>query len=84
MSITHTRHETARYRLVSTGYGFELVRIADNASAFFQGEDATLWESNIAALEKIEAKNGWAPGNTFDATFDHLCSGYDEILTGEA
>lgn len=81
MSITHTRHETASYRLVSTGYGFELVRLSDNASAFFQGDDANLWESNMAAIEGVQT---WNAGNALDGSFDFLCSGYDEVLKVEA
>ncbi len=79
--IQHTRHETARYKLVSTGYGFELIRSADAATAFFQGDDADLWERNMTALEAIK---DWRAGNSLDASFDFLCSGYDEILRGDA
>jgi hypothetical protein len=71
--------ETANYRLETQGSGlfFTLTRKADNASAFFQDDDAALWARNMDALERIPF---WAPGNSFDRSFDVLCSGYDEIL----
>ncbi len=81
VAMTHyIRHETASYRLTHLSYGFELVRKSDARSAFFQGDDAKLWDDNMLAIEKLEAENGWRAGNTIDKAFDFLCSGYDDVL----
>lgn len=73
-----TRHETKAYRLESDRFGFfTLTRLGDGASAFFQGDDATLWDRDMTAIEGVKV---WNAGNTLDKSFDFLCSGYDEIL----
>lgn len=72
------RHETGEYRLTHETFGcFLLTRKADGASAFFQDEDADLWDRNMSALETIKA---WAPGNSLDQSFNFLCDGYAEVL----
>lgn len=72
--------ETERYRLSTDYMGFyELVRLADNASAYFQGEDADLWRRNMSALEATYGDD--EAGLT--RSFDFLCEGYDEILEQE-
>lgn len=74
----YTRHETEKYRLQTDRFGFYvLTRKADNASAFFQDDDATLWNRNMTAIEAVKI---WNAGNSLDGSFDFLCSGYDEIL----
>lgn len=84
-----TYHETKRYRLVRHPYScFELVRLADNATSFFQGDDAGLWFRNMLKLESIylDGKEGLeaAAGEAaFDQSFDCLCSGYDDVLRAE-
>lgn len=77
----HTRHVTASYRLDAHRFGcYELVRLADGATAFFQGDDAALWERNMDAIEGIKE---WNVGNSLDQSFDFLCSGYDDILEAQ-
>jgi hypothetical protein len=77
MKNTFIRHETAAYKLMQLPYGFVLTRKTDGASAFFQGDDAALWHSNMDAIEGIKT---WNAGNTLDKSFDFLCSGYDEVV----
>jgi hypothetical protein len=75
------RHETSAYRLATDRFGFYyLTRLSDNASVFFQGDDADLWERNMDAIEGVKT---WNAGNTLDKSFDFLCSGYDDILKAE-
>lgn len=94
-SVTHTiekgetpmtmflEHETSRYSLHFDRIGnFVLKRRSDGAEAFFQGDDAQLWLRNIDALAAIDAA-GWGPNNSFDKSFDTLCSGYDDVLGKE-
>jgi hypothetical protein len=74
----HIRYETSKYRLEQDRFGFVLlVRKADGATAFFQGDDADLWDRNMSSLESIKT---WNAGNSPDNSFDFLCSGYDDIL----
>lgn len=75
------RHETSSYKLEEDRFGFfTLTRKVDGWSAFFQGDDASLWERNMSAIEGIK---DWAhPAWTLDTSFDFLCSGYDQILEG--
>lgn len=74
------RHETERYRLEDDRHGFfTLTRKADNATAFFQGDDADLWERNMRSLE---GEKVWPDGTSFDRSFNCLCDGYDCILDG--
>ena len=78
-------HETSRYSLHSDRFGhFRLVRRADLAEQYFQGDDADLWRRNIDAIVAIDQRNGWGTNNSFDASFDCLCSGYDDVLEGRA
>ena len=72
------KHETDNYRLTSRRLGFcMLVRKADGASAFFQDDDAALWERNLSALQSIKS---WSENDSLDKSFDLICEGYDEIL----
>jgi hypothetical protein len=76
------RHGTGRYILSEDRHGFfHLHRIADGASAFFQGDDADLWDRNMRSLEGVKQ---WNAGNSLDRSFDFLCSGYDDLLKVEA
>lgn len=73
-----TRHETDAYSLTSHDWGcYLLSRKSDGASAFFQGDDADLWERNMDALEAVKE---WPAGNSLDQSFNFLCSGYDHVL----
>lgn len=77
--------ETERYALSQDRFGhFRLTRKADNASAYFQGDDAALWDSNMEMLETLEESQGWRAGNSLVKSFDFLCSGYDEVLQVES
>lgn len=73
------RIETERYRLDEhrTPFSFTLTRKADGFNAFFQGDDADLWDANMNALEKI---TGWNAGNSLERSFDFLAEGYDDVL----
>lgn len=74
-------HETKAYRLETDRFGFyTLTRLSDGFDAFFQGDDASLWERNMASLLAIESRGGWRSTGSLDRSFDFLCSGYDEIL----
>lgn len=74
-------HETARYSLHFDRIGnYTLVRRADKASHYFQGDDARLWDRNMEAILDLDASKSWAPGHSLDTSFDFLCSGYDDIL----
>jgi hypothetical protein len=53
------------------------MRKSDARRAFFQGDDADLWQRNMEAIEGITQ---WNAGNTPDNSFDFLCSGYDDVL----
>lgn len=77
--FSFTRHETKRYSLIQhkIPFSFTLGRKVDGASAFFQGDDANLWDDNMSAIEGIKI---WRAGNTLGKSFDFLCSGYDEVL----
>lgn len=77
MANGFVRQETATYRLWQLPYGFELMRKSDARRAFFQGDDADLWEANMISIEGIKQ---WNAGNTLDKSFDCLCSGYDDVL----
>lgn len=78
-----TRHETDAYILRQDCFGcFNLTRKADKASALFQGDDADLWECNMASIESIKQWSAAYPRGIDDA-FDFLCSSYDEVLTIE-
>lgn len=73
-----TRQKTAAYHLESDRFGFYvLTRLSDGASAFFQGDDADLWRRNMDAIERTHADDV----ARLNATFDCLCSGYDDILS---
>jgi hypothetical protein len=85
-NFTFIRASSYRYTLrqFKAPFSFELIRNADNASAYFQGDDAYLWDRNILALDKIEnSARGWCAGNSFTQSFDFLCSGYDDVLKQE-
>jgi hypothetical protein len=73
------RTRTERYSLWTSHNGaFVLLqRHADGATAHFQDDDAVLWDDNMTAIENIK---DWRAGNSFDASFNFLCSGYDDIL----
>jgi hypothetical protein len=74
-------HETSSYSLHSDRFGnFLLHRRSDGAEAYFEGDDALLWRSNIDAIVKIDQANGWGSNNSFDKSFDFLCGGYDDVL----
>ncbi len=73
------RHETDKYKLVQLPYGFELMRKSDARRAFFQGDDANIWEENMEAIENIKEWSAAYPRG-LDSGFDSLCSGYDDIL----
>ena len=71
------RQETSAYRLERDRFGFyELTRKSDGASAFFQGDDADLWNRNMDALERCHRDDE----PRLVSTFDFLCSGYDDVL----
>jgi hypothetical protein len=75
------QHETARYCLSMDRFGnYELTRKSDGASAYFQDDDARLWDDNMEAIVGIEVRGEWTAGNSLDKSFDFLCSGYDDIL----
>ena len=77
------RHETAAYRLTTDRFGFYvLTRISDGASASFQGDDADLWRRNMDAIERCFHDED--PELRMNASFDCLCSGYDDILENAA
>jgi hypothetical protein len=72
------RHETDKYRLASDRFGhFTLPRKSDGATVYFQGDDASLWDRNMTAIESIKK---WNAGNSLDKSFDFLCDGYEELL----
>lgn len=74
------RQETDAYRLTSDRFGFYvLTRKSDGASAFFQGDDALLWDRNMDAIEHTNIDDE----ARLNSTFDCLCSGYDDILSVE-
>lgn len=74
-------HETSRYSLHSDRFGsFLLKRRSDGAECYFQGDDARLWRANIDAIVSIDQRNAWGTNNSFDSSFDFLCSGYDHVL----
>ena len=75
-------HETSNYSLHSDYIGnFLLIRRSDLAEYYFQGDDAQLWRHNINAIVKIDqSKTGWSPNNSFDKSFDFLCSSYDDVM----
>ena len=75
MFTTHTI--TDAYKLETDRFGFyKLTRLCDGASAFFQGDDADLWSRNMEAIERCLSDNE----PRLVASFDCLCSGYDDIL----
>lgn len=79
--IFMVRFKTERYALSQDRFGhFRLTRKTDNASAYFMGDDADLWERNMTAIEGIK---DWPESNPPERSFDFLCSGYDEILQQE-
>lgn len=61
------------------GSAYLLVHEPSGKSAWFQGDDADLWDANIRALDAIKV---WNAGNSFTQSFDFLCSGYVDVLTG--
>jgi hypothetical protein len=64
-------HETNNYRLEQDQFGFYLLtRKADLVSAYFQGDDAVLWDRSMDAIKV------WYAGNALDRAFDYLCSEY--------
>jgi hypothetical protein len=74
-------HRTSHYSLREDRFGnFTLTRRSDRASQYFQGDDADLWRRNIDAIVSIDRRNAWGTNNSFDASFDCLCSGYDDVL----
>lgn len=73
----YTRQETDAYKLERDRFGFyTLTRKHDGASAFFQGDDANLWDRNMDAIEHCHANDE----SRLNSTFDCLCSGYDDVL----
>jgi hypothetical protein len=82
MEKRYLEHETSAYSLHSDRFGnFLLHRRADGAECYFQGDDAQLWRHNIDAIVSIDqSATGWSPNNSFDKSFDCLCSGYDDVL----
>lgn len=69
--------ETDRYILNTDRMGFfELIRVMDGASLYFQGDDAQLWCRNMEAIEATHADDEVA----LERSFDFLCEGYDELL----
>lgn len=73
----HTVHSTFAYTLRSDRFGNYTLTRNDlfQSRAYFQGDDARLWEQNMDAL--YHARDY---GDEFDKVFDFLCSGYDDIL----
>jgi hypothetical protein len=73
------RCETDAYRLESerNGLWYTLTRKIDGTSAFFQDDDADLWQRNMDSLESI---TDWKTTNTFEQSFNFLCSGYDDVM----
>lgn len=71
------RMETFRYTLNQDRMGFfELIRHADGASAYFQGDDADLWRRNMNTLEYTNANDD----KRLRHAFNFLCEGYDGVL----
>lgn len=69
--------ETDRYRLSSDRMSFfELRRLSDDASAYFQGDDAALWRRN---MDWLESTHEGSP-ETFERAFHGLCESYDLVL----
>lgn len=79
-----TVHKTSRYTLERDRFGNYLLTRHEGVDparihqAYFQGDDARLWEHNMDAIQGVK---DWRAGNTLDKSFDFLCSGYDDILT---
>lgn len=74
-------HQTERYELRSVWPDcFELERLSDHAKAFFQGNDASLWRSNLEVFWRYIHYGHEHGANNY---FDRLCETYDEILVVE-
>ena len=73
-----TQHETELYKLELDRFGFyTLTRKRDGATAFFQGDEASLWSRNMALIKAIDFGDGSV--NSLDGSFNSLCSGYDDM-----
>lgn len=76
--------ETKRYKVTSDRFGnFTIRRHKDGASVYLQGDDAITVRENLDALER-QNKRGFSPANSYEATFDWLCSQYDSVMETDA
>ena len=74
---TYTMMETESYILNKHEFAScELIRKADGASTFFQGDDFDLWSDNMSAIERCYKDDETG----LIGSFNFMCSGYDEIL----
>jgi len=73
----YTAHLTDRYHLEVDRMGFyKLTRSEDGAEAYFQGDDAILWDRNMTAIETCHEDSEPALNRSFNC----LCEGYDDVL----
>lgn len=70
---------TMKYKILIHKFGcYEIVRHDDNASCFFQGDDASIFEKR---LNRIEEFTPITPHTIFATAIDRLCGDYDHVLT---
>jgi len=69
--------QSSRYTLACDRFGnYLLTRLSDNASAYFQGDDAWEWDKTVAALCRVKQSRR-------TEIFDSLASEYDCVLEVE-